>query len=495
MRVERGHGRCPVGPTVTVRPAPGAEQHAEALVRGLSPLFDISVGDSAGAIDVAVGGSGDEHVLTVTPDGIRVRAASPAAAFHAAQTIRQLAGAETFSARAAAGVELPCCEVTDAPRFPWRGLMVDVCRHFYDLPTLLRLVDLLALHKMDVLHLHLTEDQAWRVEILGHPRLTEHGAFRTEADGSRYGGFLTQAELRTLVAYAADRFVDVVPEVEMPGHSKSALSTYPHLSCTGGPFEIPHAGGIYADVYCTRPEVFAFLEEVVGELLDVFPSPFFHIGGDEAPKKRWRACPTCQETIRRKGLADEQELQSWFVRRMDRFLTANGRRLLGWDEILEGGLADGATVMSWRGTRGGIAAGRAGHDVVMTPHEHCYLDSYQADPRLVPQPKAQPWVRSLHDAWSFDPVPSELDDHAHHVLGGQANVWTEYIAEEDHLLRMTLPRLCAIAEAVWSPRDRGDWESFGRRLDLHLPRLTALGVPWFDGPRTADVGAWDKVEG
>jgi hexosaminidase len=494
-RLDAGDGDLAFGPGLAMSPGPGAAALAAALRRGLAPMFGAALADDPRGTVVEVAScpelGRDAHEIVVSRDAVRVRASSTAAAFHAAQTLRQLAPASTFGGTDGS-VTIPCCSIVDAPRFAWRGLMIDVCRHFHPLSTLLRLVDVIALHKMNVLHLHLTEDQAWRVEILGHPRLTEHGAWRTEDDGSRYGGFLTQSELRSLVDYAAERFVTVVPEVEMPGHSKAALSTYPHLSCAGGPFDIPSGPGIYADVYCTKPEVFAFLEEVIGELLDVFPSPFFHVGGDEAPKKRWRACPACQDTIRREGLADEHELQSWFMRRMDRFLTASGRRLLGWDEILDGGLAEGAAVMSWRGTEGGVKAGLAGHDVVMTPHQHCYLDSYPADPRTLPQPQAQPFVRSLRDCWSFDPVTPELVDHAQHVLGGQANLWTEFIPTEEHLFRMALPRLCAIAEATWS-QERGTWDDFSDRLDAHLPRLQALGLPFHDAPRTSALGPWERV--
>lgn len=415
------------------------------------------------------------HRIAATEAQVAVEAGRPEDAFHAGQTLRQLAGAAPGG--------MPGCVIDDAPRFGWRGLMIDVCRHFFGVGELRRFVDLLAFHKMNVLHLHLTEDQAWRVEVRSHPRLVGHGAWRTEGDGTRYGGFLTQADLRDLVAYAADRFVTVVPEIEMPGHSTAALSTYPHLSCTGGPVDIPCVGGIYHDIYCTKPATFAFLEEVLDELVDVFPSPFFHIGGDEAPKTRWRQCPTCQETIRREGLADEDELQSWFVRHFDAFLTARGRRLVGWDEIIDGGLAPGATVMSWRGMRGGRAAAAAGHDVVMSPHERCYLDCYQADPEVVAQPPAQPFVRTLHDTWSFDPTHGMPTEHAHHVLGGQANLWTEYIETSEHLERMALPRLCGLAEALWSPVDRPDWHDFCRRLDIHEARLGALGYSRFVGPR------------
>jgi hexosaminidase len=481
VSVVRTPGVLALGPDATMASAPGAAMLAEAFARGLADLFGPARPDGPRSVRI-VPRTEPGHALGVRPDGIVVEAATPADAFHAAQTIRQLAPPATLVGTRHP-VELPCCEIEDGPRFRWRGLMIDVCRHFFGVETLKRFVDLLALHKMNTLHLHLTEDQAWRVEVLRHPRLTEHGGWRTEPDGTRYGGFLTQSDLRHLVAYAADRFITVVPEIEMPGHAKAALSTYPDLSCAGGPFDVANAPGIYADIYCTKPEVFTFLEDVMGEVLDVFPSELVHVGGDEAPKKRWRACATCQETIRRERLADEHALQSFFIRHFDRYLQANGRRLVGWDEILEGGLAEGAAVMSWRGKGGGIAAGKAGHDVVMTPMDHCYFDWYQADPQQHPQPPALPMVRTLREVWDFDPVPEELEPHTQHVLGGQGNLWTEFIESPERLEQMAFPRLCALAEAVWSPRERGDWHEFSRRLDSHLERLDALGVNTFRGPR------------
>jgi hexosaminidase len=294
-------------------------------------------------------------------------------------------------------------------------------------------------------------------------------------DGQRYGGFYTQDEVRAIVAYARERQITVVPEIEMPGHSLAALAAYPELACTPGPFEVATTWGVFEDIYCPSARTFAFLEDVLDEVLELFPSRYIHIGGDEAPKTAWRNSALAQEVIRREGLADEHELQSWFIRRIERFLRSRGRQLIGWDEILEGGLAPDATVMSWRGTEGGIAAARLGHDVVMTPNSHVYFDHYQGDPEQ--EPLAIGGFTPLEKVYAFEPVPAELtDEEARHVLGAQANVWTEYIRTPEHVEYMAYPRALALAEVLWSPADARDWTGFTVRLRGALLRLSALGV-------------------
>ncbi|MBD3220942.1 family 20 glycosylhydrolase [bacterium] len=358
---------------------------------------------------------------------------------------------------------LPCVTIDDRPRFGWRGVLLDSCRHFQDIAAIERLLDLMALHKLNVLHWHLTEDQAWRLEITAYPELTAIGAWRTDQDGVRYGGFYTQGQARHVVAYAARRGITVVPEIEMPGHSQAALAARPALGCRGEALAVQTCWGVWPDVYCAGNDAtFRFLETVLDEVLAIFPSEFVHVGGDECPKDRWRACPACQARIAREGLADEDELQSWFIARMERWLAARGRRLVGWDEILEGGLPPGATVQSWRGTEGAIAAARQGHDTIVSPTSHCYLD-------------ADVGVTDLATAHAFDPVPDDLTaEEAAHVLGGEMNMWTEY-APQAVLDERLFPRLCALAEAFWSPPG-GAYTDFWRRYRGHRIRLDRLGV-------------------
>ncbi len=363
---------------------------------------------------------------------------------------------------------------------------LDVGRHLFPVDFIKRYIDLLARYKLNTFHWHLTEDQGWRLQIRRYPRLTSVGAWRRETvvarnfdpyvgDGRRYGGFYTQAEVRDIVRYAAARHVTVVPEIELPGHSLAALAAYPELACTPGPFEVATRWGVFEDVYCPTERTFRFLENVLTEVLALFPGPFIHIGGDEVPKRRWRESADAQAVMRREGLRNEEELQSWFIQRIERFLAARGRRLIGWDEILEGGLPPRATVMSWRGTAGGIAAARAGHDVVMSPTSHLYFDYYQGDPRF--EPLAIGGLLPLEQVYRFEPVPDELTaDEARHILGAQGNVWTEYLPTPAHVEYMALPRLLALAEVVWSPRAARSWDAFVRRLPARLRELDRIGV-------------------
>jgi len=349
-----------------------------------------------------------------------------------------------------------------------------------------RYIDFLARYKFNTFHWHLTEDQGWRIEIERYPRLTDVGSCRAETmveknfdpyvgDGIPYCGSYSQDEVRDIVAYAADRFVTIVPEIEMPGHSLAALTAYPELACTPGPFEVGTRWGVFEDIYCPSEATFEFLENVLQEVMALFPSEFIHIGGDEAPKRRWRESDLAQAVIRREGLEDEHELQSYFIQRIERFLNAHGRRLIGWDEILEGGVAPDATVMSWRGMAGGIEAARQGHDVIMTPGSHVYFDHYQGDPRF--EPLAIGGYTPLEKVYRFEPVPEELTAaEARHVIGAQANVWTEYITTEEHVEYMALPRMLALSEVLWSPVEARDWGTFRRRLPLRLEELDRLGV-------------------
>lgn len=383
---------------------------------------------------------------------------------------------------------IPAGVIDDAPRFPYRGLLLDVARWFYPPEFIKKVIDLLALYKLNVLHLHLTDDQGWRLEIKKYPRLTQIGAWRKETivgqhfdpyvgDGRPHGGFYSQEQMRELVAYAAARHVTIIPEIEMPGHARAALAAYPELSCTGGPFEVSTRWGVHQDIFCPSERTFGFLEDVLLEVMQLFPSRYIHIGGDEVPKDQWKASSVAQELIRREGLANEEELQSYFIRRIEAFLRAHGRRLIGWDETLEGGLAPDATVMSWRGVAGGIEAARLGHDVIMTPTDHAYFDYYQGDPAA--EPLAIGGFLPLDTVYAFEPVPHDLmPEQAVHVLGAQGSLWTEYIPTPAQVEYMILPRLLALSEVLWSPREARSWGRFVARLPAHFARLDALGVEY-----------------
>ncbi|MCX7018927.1 MAG: beta-N-acetylhexosaminidase [bacterium] len=420
-----------------------------------------------------------------TGPGVTIEASGGAGFFYGAQTLRQMLTRDAATGKPAIPVGIT---IMDEPRFAWRGLMIDCCRHFFTVEELKKMLDLMASLKLNTFHWHLTEDQAWRIEIKKYPKLTEIGAWRGgvgfdlpststdryRADG-KYGGFYTQEQAKEIIKYAAARHINVTPEIEMPGHSTAALVVYPEFGCTGGPYAMPAGGGIFLDVYCAgNDKTIAFLEDVLTEIADLFPSKFVHIGGDECPKDRWTSCAKCQQRIRANGLKDEKELQSWFVRRMDKFLESKGKRLIGWDEILEGGLAPGAAVMSWRGVKGGIEAASAGHDVVMSPTTHCYFDYLQAK---TGEPVGIGGFLPLEKVYEFDPVTTGIPEaKRQHVLGGQANVWTEHIPNARKLQYMTAPRVCALAEAVWSPADKRNWADFRARMDREAARLDAMGI-------------------
>lgn len=448
-----------------------------------------------GAINILVDDSysipAEGYELNVTAERIVLKASTAAGAFWGFQTLRQLLPPQAEKAGGAGGrpsLQVPCVEISDAPRFSYRGLHLDVGRHIFPAEFIKKYIDLMVLYKFNTFHWHLTEDQGWRIEIKKYPRLQEVAAYRKETleghkrdrparfDGQRYGGYYTQKEVKEIVEYARLRHVTVIPEIEMPGHSLAALAAYPELGCTGGPYETGTTWGVFEDIYCAGNEkTFRFLEDVLTEVMALFPSKYIHIGGDEAPKARWEKCPKCQARIRTEGLKDEHELQSYFIGRIERFLNAHGRSIIGWDEILEGGLAPNATVMSWRGIKGGIAAARQGHDVVMTPSSHLYFDHYQS--RAAGEPLAIGGFTPLEKVYGYEPVPQELNEQeARHILGAQANLWTEYIETSAQAEYMAYPRALALAEVVWSPSGRRDYEDFLGRLKPHFQRLSALGA-------------------
>ena len=433
--------------------------------------------------------------LRVTPDGATITGGSAAGVFYGGQALLQMLPAAVYRRAPVAGQRwaIPAAELTDAPRFGWRGVMLDVARHFLPKHDVLRFIDLMAVHRLNTLHLHLTDDQGWRLEIRRYPRLTEVGAWRRESqvgatpdapgDGRPHGGFYTQDDIREIVAYAADRFVTVVPEIESPGHVQAALAAYPELGVTGQPLEVFTRWGINPNVLNVEESTVDFFTGVLDEVLELFPSRYIGVGGDECPKDQWRTDPRTQRRMADLGLTREEDLQAWFIRRLDDHLTAAGRRLFGWDEILEGDLAPGATIASWRGMTGAIAAARRGYDVVACPDDRVYLDYRQSESPDEPIPVAI--SLSVRDVYAFDPLPPQLtEDEARYVLGGQANIWTEHADSPRTVDYLAFPRLCAVAEALWGPADR-DFADFEARLETHLTRLDALGVEYrrTDGPR------------
>lgn len=464
---------------------------AEAGAEDVAALLreELSLSDGEGitlSIDPTLPHEG--YRLNVSPEGVRIAGGDPAGVFYGTRTLLQLLPAEVYAGSLGEST-VSGVDIVDQPAFGWRGSMLDVGRHFQPKEFILRYIDLLAMHKMNVLHWHLSEDQGWRIEIRRYPRLTEVGAWRSETligrpnrtdssqdryDGAPHGGFYTQDEVREVVAYAARRFVTVVPEIDLPGHSQAAIAAYPELGNTDEQLQVGRTWGIIENVLNVEDSTVEFYKNVFAELFELFPSEFIHVGGDECPKTQWKTSPRAQERMRELGLSDEDGLQSWFIGQLDDFFTANGRRLLGWDEILEGGLAPGATVMSWRGEEGGIEAAQAGHDVVMTPTSHVYFDYSQAEDSDS-EPLNIGGFIPLEKVYEYQPVPGPLAGSADRVLGSQFNLWTEYMPTAAQVEYMAFPRGTAFAEVVWSPQ-RPSYDDFLGRLREHLKRLDALNV-------------------
>ena len=430
------------------------------------------------------------YELTVAPDAIVIRAPTQAGLFYGMQTLLQLLPPDIFSTQLVANTswQIPCVQIEDRPRFKWRGLMLDVSRHFFTRPEVEQLLDAMALFKLNTFHWHLVDDQGWRIEIKKYPKLTQIGAWRPgvgfdldpksttayDPDG-RYGGFYTQDDIREVVAYAAARHITIVPEIEMPGHSSAALAAYPQFSCTGGPFNPELKGGVFHGIYCTgNDETYVFLQGVLAEVFQLFPGKYIHIGGDEVPTDEWRHCPKDQAVIQREGLKNESELEGYFIRRMEKFINARGRTLIGWSEIRQGGLAQNAVVMDWIG--GAVEAASAGHGVVMTPMAYCYLDHYQSKDHST-EPRAIGGFLPLDQGYSFEPIPANLaPQYQRHILGAQGNLWTEYVPSLSHAEYMVFPRECALAEVTWSTRQSRDWNDFTRRLQVQYERFDQLGI-------------------
>lgn len=434
--------------------------------------------------------------LRITSAGITLAGATPAGVFRGIQTLSQLIHHERASASTGADTRLPCCLIEDQPRFRWRGLMMDVSRHFFSADQVCRMLDLMAMHKLNVFHWHLTDDQGWRFPVRRFPRLARVGGKRTcslvghERDRPRryddqpHEGRYTRADITRVVAHAAKLHITVVPEIDMPGHMQAAIAAYPHLGCTHDDIHVRCHWGISQHILNPSDRTVAFMQGVLDELADLFPGPFVHLGGDEALKYEWCESRDVQDRMAELGVADEAQLQTWFLQQMATFLARRGKRMIGWDEILEGGLPDQSAVMSWRGMDGGVAAAALGHDVVMTPGSHTYFDHYQAGPD--DQPLAIGGMVTVEKVYGFDPLPPNMPpEHHRHVMGAQCQLWAEYIASDEHLEYMAFPRACALAEVLWSPTEARDWRGFVGRLGQHRSLLDAQGVRY--GPMPAST--------
>jgi hexosaminidase len=430
----------------------------------------------------------EAYELNIQSKKISIKASSDIGAFYAVQSLRQLlpVGFEGGT-YANSEVAIQCLNINDQPEFSYRGMHLDVGRHMFSVDFIKKYIDALAMLKMNTFHWHLTEDQGWRIEIKKYPKLQEVAAYRDETlvghysdqphqfDGKKYGGYYTQEEVRDIVAYAEERFVTIIPEIEMPGHSQAAIAAYPELGCTGEPVQVAKKWGVFEEIYCPNEFTFRFLEDVLDEVMELFPSKYIHIGGDEAPKARWKNSEFCQDFIKKHNLKDEHGLQSYFIQRMEKYLNSKGRQIIGWDEILEGGLASNATVMSWRGVDGAVAAAKAGHNVIITPTSHCYFDYYQSEND--DEPLAIGGYLPLEKVYSFNPIPEELtEDESKYVLGSQGNIWTEYMPKEDQVEYMMFPRVLAMSEILWSHSEQRIYNDFVGRVENFHKRLKALDI-------------------
>ncbi|MCW9707828.1 beta-N-acetylhexosaminidase [Fodinibius salsisoli] len=441
-------------------------------------------------IDDAIDNEEGYH-LSVTEDNVAIEAPTSTGLFYGMQSLLQLFPAQIYQTDYSLVPQdtewtIPGVEIEDHPRFTYRGMHLDVARHFFPVDFIKRYIDLLAIHKMNRFHWHLTEDQGWRIEIKQYPKLTEVGAWRDSTlvghygsghyDNQKYGGYYTQEEIREVVDYAQKKHVTIIPEIELPGHASAALAAYPELGCIPTKnYQVQTTWGVFDDIYCPREKTFTFLENVLTEVMELFPSEYIHIGGDEAPKKQWEESQFAQKVIEREGLEDEHELQSYFITRIEKFLNKHGRQIIGWDEILEGGLAPNATVMSWRGIEGGIEAAKQHHDVIMTPGSHLYLDHHQANPNS--EPLAIGGFTTLEKTYSYEPIPEELSEkESEFILGAQGNVWTEYMHSGEKVEYMAYPRASALAEVNWSPKEKRNWDYFWQRLQTQFKRFDILDV-------------------
>lgn len=510
-RIEAREGSFTLSQTTTVRiPAANPELRmiTENFIRQLQVVSGLalqirSVADPVAAensltlrpvVDPGLGAEG--YRIDVAGKAITIEAAQVAGFFYAIQSLYQLLPPEVFgSTRVANPViwAVPACRIEDKPRYQYRGLHLDVARHFFPVAFIKKYIDLLALHKFNTFHWHLTDDQGWRIEIKKYPKLTQVGSQRRETlighyyesdpqqfDGQPYGGFYTQDDVREVVRYAQSKYVTIIPEIEMPGHALAALAAYPEYGCSGGPYETATKWGIFSDIFCPYDKTFGFLQDILTEVMELFPGPYIHIGGDETPKAAWKKSPYCQQLIKKLKLKNENQLQSYFTARIDKFITSKGRKMIGWDEIMDGSappiqVSPSATVMSWRGVEGGIRAARLGHDVIMTPEDFVYLDHYQGD--RAQEPLAFGRSTPVEETYSYDPTPADLPASVQkHMIGVQANVWTEYLKTPAQVEYMVWPRAAAVAEVAWTPAAQKNWPDFARRLPHLFGRLDHLNT-------------------
>lgn len=514
VSLEMQSGRFLVNSSTNVSAASELENEGKYLANMLSHLAQTTIdfeADASGSIQLILDDTIENeegYKVSVAYDKIIISGKTAKGVFYGIQTLNQLLPAAVASANDQSELTIPAVNIEDYPQFAYRGMHLDVGRHMFPVEFIKKYIDLIAMHKMNTFHWHLTEDQGWRIEIKKYPKLTEVGSKRHGTiqgrlhheegnDETEYGGFYTQEEVKDIVKYASERHVAVIPEIELPGHASAAIAAYPFLSCfpeepsvvtnnmgskagkeaqaNGTPKIVQETWGVFDDVFCAGNEsTFEFLENVLAEIIPLFPSEYIHIGGDECPKSNWKRCPDCQKRIKDNNLANEHELQSYFIQRIEKYLNANGKKIIGWDEILEGGLAPNATVMSWRGEKGGIEAAKQQHDVIMTPGHSCYFDHYQSEDKDS-EPLAIGGKTTVADVYAYDPTPKELSAEEHKfILGAQANVWTEYIKTTDYVEYMILPRMTALSEVVWSPKETKDWENFKGRLNTMRTRYDAL---------------------
>ncbi len=425
----------------------------------------------------------EEYYLSITKNNIQIKSKTAKGAFYGVQSLLQLLPAKSNAKK----ISIQCLEIKDKPQFAYRGMHLDVARHMFPVSFIKKYIDLISSLKFNTFHWHLTEDQGWRIEIKKYPKLQEIAAFRDETlighyndqpqkyDGKRYGGYYTQEEIKEIVKYASERFVNIIPEIEMPGHSQAAIAAYPELGCTGEKVEVATKWGVFDEVYCPTETTFKFLEDVIDEVVELFPGKYIHIGGDEAPKIKWKNSKFCQQLIKEKNLKDEHGLQSYFIRRMEKYINSKGKQIIGWDEILEGGLAPNATVMSWRGIEGAVKAVKEHHNVIMTPTSHCYFDYYQSENEN--EPLAIGGFLPLEKVYSFNPIPNELTkEESKYVLGAQGNIWTEYMKTPEKVEYMAFPRAIALAEVLWSKPEHKNFEDFKNRLMVFQKKLKAKEV-------------------
>ncbi|MCH2176738.1 MAG: beta-N-acetylhexosaminidase [Lentisphaeria bacterium] len=479
----------------------GADSIASLLTEYLRPatgfVLPITEG-SQGTIQLYVEGTSEldpegfvdeTYKLEVNANGVQIHALNTAGLARGIQTLRQLFDPAILAKKPQKiDWQLPFITIQDTPRFRWRGQHIDVCRYFFSVEEVCKFIDLIALHRLNVCHIHLTEDQGWRIEIKAFPKLTEVGSIRKQTlvghegdrpriyDNKPYGGYFTQDDIRTIVTFAEQRHIMLIPEIDMPGHMSAAVASYPELGNPGYDVEVRCHWGISQHVLNLEESTVEFAKTVLDEVMDLFPSPYIHIGGDEAPKFEWSECANAQSRMQELGLKSENELQSWFIQQLDTHITQAGRRLIGWDEILEGGLAQNATVMSWRGEEGGVEAAKQGHQVVMTPHQHVYFDYYQAEPKSE-EPLAIGGMSTTEHVYAYEPIPAALPEEQYHqVLGSQGQLWTEYIPTMDHMEYMGFPRICALSEVLWISKEEKNYTDFLERLKVHRQRLAILNV-------------------